>query len=286
MIVGKTAEECAANVAKVMARLASVRFRINFSKCEFTPSTDINFLGCRLEGTLVHPGPKVASMLAKIRPPHEQHTPKAQRHHLHVFLGMCAFIMQHCPGLKQVLAPLYIAVASDPYVYGDTEKTAFAKAMSMLATLQPFFLPSHDPEVVVEVMTDASGGAGTPSDPGSWAIVLGQRKGAFSPDNIADGFELLQTDGGVFNARQSLFDILKKEAFALFQAFWRFRAFLYGRKVRIITDSKVLLFMFRSDVPMIKRWHAFIQTFDYSIVHVSSDRNAWNPTLAHKPSSS
>jgi hypothetical protein len=274
IVVGKAKEECAANIATIMARLASVKFRINFSKCAFTPSENIDFLGCRLEGVLVHPGPKVSTMLAKIRPPHEQHTPKAQRHHLHVFLGMCAFIMQHCPGLKQVLAPLYIAVASDPYSYGETEKTAFSKAMTMLAHLQPFFLPSSDANVIVEVMTDASGGAGTPTDPGSWAIVLGQRKGIFTPDNIAANFELLQSDGGVFNARQSLWDILKKEAFALFQAFWRFRAYLHGRRTRIITDSKVLMFMFRSEIPMIKRWHAFIQTFDYEIVHVSSDRNA------------
>jgi transposase InsO family protein len=274
IVVGKSKTECSAHVDRVMARLASVKFRINFLKCMFTPSENIDFLGCRLEGSLVHPGPKVSTMLSKIRPPHEQHTPRAQRHHLHVFLGMCAFIMQHCPGLKQVLAPLYIAVASDPYTYGDTEKLAFSNAMSMLQKLQPFFLPSHDPDIVVEVMTDASGGAGTPLDPGSWAIVLGQRKGPFNPDNIADGFELLQSDGGVFNSRQALFDILKKEAFALFQAFWRFRAFLYGRKVRIITDSKVLVYMFRSEIPMIKRWHAYVQTFDYEIVHVSSDRNA------------
>jgi transposase InsO family protein len=274
IVVGKTKDECATNVATIMARLASVKFRINFSKCVFTPSENIDFLGCRLEGVLVHPGPKVSTMLSRIRSPHEQHTPKAQRHHLHVFLGMCAFIMQHCPGLKQALAPLYIAVASDPYHYGDLEKAAFTKAMAMLAHLQPFFLPSHDPEVTVEVMTDASGGVGTPADPGSWAIVLGQRKGPFNPDDIASGFELLQSDGGVFNARQSLWDILKKEASALFQAFWRFRAFLYGRRVRIITDSKVLIFMFRSEIPMIKRWHAFIQTFDYVMVHVSSERNA------------
>lgn len=135
---------------------------------------------------------------------------------------MCAFIMQHCPGLKQVLAPLYIAVASDPYSYGDVEKAAFTKAMDMLSRLQPFFLPSHDPDIVVEVMTDASGGAGTPSDPGSWAIVLGQRKGTFNQDNIADGFELLQSDGGIFNARQSLWDILKKRGFRVVSSFLAF----------------------------------------------------------------
>jgi hypothetical protein len=94
IIVGMTAAECAANIATVMARLAYYRFRINSSKCVFTPSHNIDFLGCRLEGSKVLPGPKVPNMLAKIKPPHLQHTPKAQRHHLHVFLG-CIFPESH-----------------------------------------------------------------------------------------------------------------------------------------------------------------------------------------------
>jgi hypothetical protein len=112
IVVGHTLEECARNVDTIMAKFAHFNFRINFSKCVFTPSTDIDFLGCRFEGNTVHPGPKVATMLKKIIPPHQQLTPKARRHHLHVFLGMCAFVMSHVPGLKQHLHPLYLAVAS------------------------------------------------------------------------------------------------------------------------------------------------------------------------------
>jgi hypothetical protein len=274
IIVGTTAAECAANVAKVMARLAHFRFRINFSKCVFTPSPNIDFLGCRLEGSKILPGPKVPNMLAKIQPPHSQHTPKAQRHHLHVFLGCCAFILQHCPGLKQVLAPLYIAVASDPFRYGDVEKRAFESAMLMLQNLRPYFLPSNDPEVTLEIMTDASGGSGTAQDPGAWSAVLGQRRGPFSVERITENFELLQSDGGAFNARQGVYDILRKECFAVFQALYRFRPFIFGRRVRIIVDSKVLLHMFRSENPMIKRWFAYIQTFDYTLIHVDTSSNA------------
>ena len=274
IVVGKTKKECAANVDTVMATLAHYRFRINFAKCQFTPSTNIDFLGCSLRGSMVHPGPKVPLMLAKILPPHIQRTPKAQRHHLHVFLGMCAFVLQHCPGLKTTLAPLYVAVASDPFTYGHTERDAFEHALGMLANLQPYFLPSCDPDVTIELMTDASGGNGTPSDPGSWAAVLGQRKGQFNVDSLTDNFELVQTEGGVFNSRQASWDILKKEGFALFQALHRFKQFIWGRHIRIITDSKVLMFMFRSDNAVIKRWHAFIQTFDYSMIHVNSDANS------------
>jgi transposase InsO family protein len=274
IVVGKNKKECAANVDTVMSTLAHYRFRINFAKCQFTPSTNIDFLGCSLRGSMVHPGPKVPLMLAKILPPHVQRTPKAQRHHLHVFLGMCAFVLQHCPGLKTVLAPLYVAVASDPFTYGHAERDAFERALGMLANLQPYFLPSCDPGVTIELMTDASGGEGTPSDPGSWAAVLGQRKGQFNVDSLTDNFELVQTEGGVFNNRQASWDILKKEGFALFQALHRFKQFIWGRHIRIITDSKVLMFMFRSDNAVIKRWHAFIQTFDYSMIHVNSDANS------------
>jgi hypothetical protein len=276
IVVGRTPEECARNVMLVMTRLNEFRFRINFAKCVFTPSTDIDFLGCSMRGTLVYPGPKVSAMLAKIRPPHVQLTPKGQRHHLHVFLGCCAFIMQHCPGLKTVLAPLYVAVASNPFTYGATERRAFDEAMQMLSTLQPFHLPSADPDVVIEIFSDASGGSGVSNaaDPGAWAAALGQRRGPVSLDNPAAGFELLQTDGGLFNARQASWDILKKEGFALFQAFYRFKPFVFGRRVRVFTDSKVLMHMFRSESPVIKRWHAFIQCFDYEMHHISSSANA------------
>lgn len=274
IVVGHTVKECADNVLDIMTVLNEFRFRINFAKCAFTPSTDIDFLGCSLRGNLVHPGPKVSTMLSKIRPPHLQFTPKSQRHHLHVFLGCCAFIMQHCPGLKQTLAPLYLSVASDPFVYGDNEKKAFDEAMTMLTSLQPFHLPSHDPDVVVEIFTDASGGTGTPQDPGAWAAALGQRTGVLDMSTLQSAFHLLQVDGGIFNSRQASWDVLKKEGFALFQALHRFRQYVYGRRVRIFTDSKVLMHMFRSESPVLKRWYAYLQTFDFEMIHIPSENNA------------
>jgi hypothetical protein len=103
--------------------------------------------------------------------------------------------------------------------------------MRLLQDLKPDFLPSDEPDITLEVMTDASGGSGTPLDPGAWSAVLGQRRGPFSVQRIADNFELLQSDGGVFNARQGLWDILREECYAVFQALYRFRPFIFGRKV-------------------------------------------------------
>jgi hypothetical protein len=223
IVVGLTAAVCSANFLDIVTVLNSFRFRINFAKCCFTPSPDFDFLGCSLRGTVVCPGPKVSAMLSRIKPPHLQLTPKAQRHHLHVFLGCCAFVMQHCPGLKNALAPLYLSVASQPFRYVDVEQRAFEQSMLLLSQLQVYHLPSDDPSVILELFTDASGGAGTPTDPGAWAAALGQRSIPLVMDNLPEGFELLQLDGGVFNDRQASWDVLRKEAMALFQALHRFR---------------------------------------------------------------
>jgi hypothetical protein len=278
IIIGNTAAECSANVMIVMKKLAYYNFRVNFAKCQFTPNIEIDFLGCRLIANVVHPGPKVSAMLEKIKPFYAQHSPKAQRHHLHVFLGMCAYLLQHCPNLKQQLHPLYLAVASDPFRFGSVERDAFDKCRTMLCTLDVYHLPSDDPDVCVEIQSDASGGAGTKEDPGHWGGVLGQRRGITLPVHT-EGFELLQLAGGSFNERQAKWDILKKEAYSLYQSCKQFRYYTFGRNIRIIVDSKVLMHMHRSAVPMLQRWYAFIQSQDYVLIHFSSENNAFADAL-------
>ena len=278
IIVGATFEECMANVEIVMGRLSKYNFRVHFAKCQFTPRTTIDFLGCRIDRDIVYPGPKVSTMLAKILPFHAQLTPKAQRHHLHVFLGMCTYLLNHCPGLKQALHLLYVCVASEPFRFGDAEKDCFARCHKMLLDLKPYHLPSSDPDVIPEIHSDASGGAGTRLDPGQYACVLGQRRGVVNPV-FAEGFEVLQLDGGSFNETQAKWDILKKECFALYRAFKSFRHFIFGRRIRVIVDSKVLMHMHRSAVPMVQRWFAYIQQYDFELIHFSTDRNCFADAL-------
>jgi hypothetical protein len=48
LIVGNTIADCAANVLTSMKRLNQFQFRVNFAKCQFTPSSSIDFLGVHL----------------------------------------------------------------------------------------------------------------------------------------------------------------------------------------------------------------------------------------------
>jgi hypothetical protein len=272
IIVGHSFEECQRNVDTVMAILHAKNFRVNFSKCQFTPSTIISFLGCTLQANVVSPGPKVGTMLSKIQPFYLHSAPKAQRHHLHVFLGMCTYLLNHCPGLKQALHPLYQLVAAEPFRVGDSDKECFRTCHAMLSNLQVYHLPSVSPGYMLEVHSDASGGAGTRLDPGHWGAVLGQRLDVANPI-FAEGFELIQLAGGSFNERQAKWDIQRKEMYALYHAIKSFRYFIFARQIRIIIDSKVLMLMHRSSVPMVQRWYAYIQSHDFVLIHFASDRN-------------
>lgn len=273
IVVGHTQEECEANFVKILRIFVDHNIRVSFEKSTFTPSRNISFLGCRLEGNTVHPGPKVATMLAKIKPPHHQLTEKAQRHHLHVFLGACAFIMAHIPGLKQALHLLYQSVASEPFNYGQPEIAAFEICFAMTMKLEPYHLPSQEPGYVTEIQSDASGGQQTPEDPGNWAAALGQRKNCGQPKG-AEGFELLQLAGGTFNSRQCAWSTLQKEGKAVFEAFVNFDVYVRGTHIYLIVDSRVLFWMFRTKDPMVARWYSFIQSFDFEMVHFSSEENA------------
>jgi hypothetical protein len=171
-----------------------------------------------------------------------------------------------------------LAVAGDPFRYTDVERLAFDECRLMLCNLQVYHLPSEDPGYVMEIHTDASGGAGTKQDPGQWGAVLGQRRDVTSPIH-AEGFELLQLAGGSFNERQAKWDILRKECAALYMAVKGFRLYTFGRCIRIIVDSKVLTYMHRSAVPMVQRWYSFIQSQDYVMIHFSSEKNSFADAL-------
>jgi hypothetical protein len=62
--------------------------------------------------------------------------------------------------------------------------------------------------------------------------------------------------------------------FALVQAFRAFRDFIWGRHIRVIIDSKVLMHMGRSSVAMVQQWYAYIQQYDFELIHFIFEQNA------------
>jgi hypothetical protein len=192
---------------------------------------------------------------------------------------MCAYLNNHKLGLKQALQPLYDIVAKSPFVFNDSHRLCYDKSFQMLLELDPYWLPDKD--LPLFLITDASGGTvgdGLMPSPGHWSAVLGQRTTADSasltPMAFNEGFKLLQIAGGSFNERQAAWPVIEKEYFAIFSGFVKFDQYIRGRRIILLTDSKVLLHAFRSANHKIRRWYSYVQGFDFDVQHITSEQNA------------
>jgi hypothetical protein len=80
-------------------------------------------------------------------------------------------------------------------------------------------------------------------------------------------------DSGHYNSRQLRWSTIVKEMYALKEGIERSDHFIRLSPVRCIVDSKVLTYCAITKNPMMQRWHAFIQRYQLSFVHVASEQN-------------
>ena len=70
---------------------------------------------------------------------------------------------------------------------------------------------------------------------------------------------------------QKNYDTTQLEALAVIWALKKYRHYLYGKKFKIITDHKALVWLLNSDKPnqnsKIVRWRMTLQDYDYEIKH-------------------
>ena len=265
IIAAHSPQECTKFLHIILEAMDNLGLRLNFKKCSFTPSQDLEFLGCVLRGLSVHPNAPIQDVVSRLIHPNAQPTPKKKLHSLYSMLGVCAYLDHHCRGLKPLLGPLYNCVAAKSWNWTPECETAYAAAISALHNLEPYSLPSGAADAMLELHSDASDEA--------WSAVLWERRPDAADDRSSTNLRLLSMAGGLFNPRQLKWAIICKEMHALYQGFVRFSHFLRLNRVRCVIDSKVLLHCSHSSNAMIQRWFCFIQQHDFHLVHWSSEEN-------------
>ena len=73
------------------------------------------------------------------------------------------------------------------------------------------------------------------------------------------------------NKSEQNYDTTHLEAYAIIWALKKFRRYLHGRKFKIITDHKALIWILNSDKSLTNskfiKWRMFLQDFEYEIIH-------------------
>ena len=93
---------------------------------------------------------------------------------------------------------------------------------------------------------------------------------------LADGTEQLQPIAFLskkFSAQAQKWATIEQEAYGIYYSVKHLAYYLIGKQFTIETDHNNLLWMETSEVPKITRWRIFLQSFNFSIKHISGAKN-------------
>jgi hypothetical protein len=178
-------------------------------------------------------------------------------------LGAGNYLRPHMPDWTSAVSSLYKTCKQEPWSWSAEDSIAWDAGMNCMRNLKALQLPSSSPDAQFEIYTDASDH--------SHASVLFQRqhKGTTGVEDL----RLIQWDGGCFNDRQKLWTIHQREMYSVFLAFKAYHFWIRLHPVVLHIDNMLLTYMATSENPMIRRWFAYLQDYQFSIVHLRSEEN-------------
>ncbi|RCI12114.1 hypothetical protein L249_0751 [Ophiocordyceps polyrhachis-furcata BCC 54312] len=190
------------------------------------------------------------------------------------FLGLVGFYRIWIPKFAWIAKPLTSLLKKDAaFEWTDEHSQAMADLKAPL--LDPQFLvpldlgPNHG-EIILMCDASATG----------WGAVLFQEI-----DNVR---RTVRFESGIWNPAEANYVATKRECKAVLCAMRRLRLHLYGVHFILETDARVLVDQLKGslkDVPgaMVTRWVSYIFLFDFTVRHISGEKNLVADALSRKP---
>ena len=256
IILADSPEELQANIRKILERLNTFNLKISIKKCDFEPTQEIEFLGHFISHGQIRPGTKSSKILENIVNPNDERDAKHKKDKLHTFLGIVNWFSKYIPDCQRRLLPLLDARIAADWTWNPEQQTCFELFKSILADLQPLYLPTGSNNRL-EVHTDAS-------DHG-WFAVLFEDTGKGPPH---ERLKVIAYAGGVFRKGQLSWSTLQKEMFAVYNAHLKFDPFIRLHEFRLCVDNKTMTYCETSADAMVQRWYLRIQHYQSEIIHI------------------
>ena len=187
------------------------------------------------------------------------------------FLGMTSFFRKFIPDYAKIAAPLTLLTSDKvPWFWSTSQETAFNTLKSKLVQDPVLRAPVFDAPWYL--LTDASSGA-----IGSW---LAQRhEGHLFP--VAYHSRRLKP-----HELQWALDPYEAEVLAIYDSLRKFKHFLYGSRLVILSDSQALQWLFSKaqyKSPRLTRWALSIQSYGADLLHLPGRINRPADTLSRYP---
>lgn len=244
LIVGGNVAESLERLRVVLKVLSEKHFSLNIKKCSFLKEK-VEYLGYEVSKGQIRPNPRKVEALTALPPP-ETVTQLRQ------FIGLASYFRQFVPKFSQIMAPLYSLTSGKGKLDWKPAHEEIRQQIISTLTKEPV-LSIYDPDLDVELHTDASA-------IGYGAILLQKKEGKMR----AVAYFSKRT-----TAAESKYHSYELETLAVVNAVKHFRHFLHGRKFLVVTDcSSLQMTRKKLDLaPQVHRWWAFLQGFDFDIIH-------------------
>src|SRR5699024_10444066 len=171
---------------------------------------------------------------------------------------LAGYYRRFVPKFSSIAKPLNNLLKEDvTFVWTPAQQLAFDQLKSILTNDIILQYPDFSKEFFLT--TDASGeGIGAVL---SQKTALGDQPVAYASRSL--------------NKAELNYSTTEKELLAIVWSVHHFRPYLYGRKFKIITDHKPLVWLFSVKDPgsRLMRWRLKLEEFDYEIVHKAGKLN-------------
>ena len=252
IIIPAVSEEENISKLKIVLDIAEKHdLRIKWEKCQFL-CNKVNFLGYVIENSTISPSVEKTHAINCFPMP-------CDRKSLQRFLGLTSFFRRFIRDYALIAKPLSDLLRKDrTFEIKDEQILAFNELKAKLTCFPVLNL--YNPNAITEIHADASMYA--------YGAVLLQKN---SEDQQFHPIEYMSRKTSNTEQKYHSYEL---EVLAIIESLKKWRVFVLGIKIKIITDCNAFaMTMRKQEVPLrVSRWAMFLQEFDYVIEHRSGSQ--------------
>ncbi|KAI9552626.1 pol polyprotein [Daphnia sinensis] len=251
----------------VLSCLSQAGLKLKWSKCSFMEHT-LKVLGHLISKEGVAPDPEKLEAVQSFPSPNEGHSTANKVKRVQSFLGLCSYYRRHIQGFASIARPLTTLTKKEiPFTWGESQISSFNTLKQALTSAPVLAHPNY--ELPMEIFPDACGyGIGG---------VLAQR--------IEEAERPIAYASRLLTKSEVNYSITEKECLALVWCLSKFRCFVWGCKVKVVTDHQALCWLMskRDLAGRLARWSLSLQEYDITIVYRSGKTHDNADCLSRNP---
>jgi len=233
----------------VLAALQKAKLKL--PKCRFGEAA-ITALGHRVNAEGISPDPEKVRAICEFPLPPAGATRVEKIKWIKSYLGICSYYRKHVPGFSEVAKPLFdLTKEKSLFIWTAAHQESFDRLKEMLADAATLAYP--DPEAAFEIHPDACGY-------GIGVVLLQKQEGTERPLAFASR---------LMSSSEKNYSITEKECLALIWAIKKFRPYIFGCPIKIVTDHHALCWLqSKADLAgRLARWSMVLTEYKYTIAH-------------------